>query len=288
MGRRAVLVASAGIALLLFAARPAKLYLPLGSTVPAAGALGHGGPSAAAASAVPRAWPARSNFPPQMTVMDKESVEQLAPKEDGIGREEGLFGRPGTGFKGKKDPYGSDRFKEKRLQEEKMLDALLHLKSKLESELPFLFIQDIDSSYFAEDVVFKEPHLPPIRGRNSYRVFIRGLKDSGNLIFEDPTFSVVRATHHEKDGLVKVRWKISGGYKSPFKFFQSSAGCFDGISYYYIDGSTGLVSVHQVDYTIPILPPLLKDQTALVWLDKAFAGVPSVPACSGVHSYAED
>jgi hypothetical protein len=165
-----------------------------------------------------------------------------------------------------------------------MFDNLLRLKEKLEAELPFMFIQELDSSHFASDVVFKEPHLPPIRGRGNYQLFLRGLKDSANLIFEEPQLKVVRATMHAEDGLVKVRWKISGNYKSPFKLFQDSMGCFDGISYYNVAGSSGLVSVHQVDYNIPILPPVLKSQDALSWLDTAFAGVPSVPACNTVRS----
>merc|ERR1719171_1942329 len=217
-----------------------------------------------------------------MTLADREAVESTESMD-------GLFGRPGAGFKDKKDPYSTEQMKQKRKQEEEMFDNLLHLKEKLEAELPFMFIMDLDSSHFANDVVFKEPHLPPIRGRQNYQLFLRGLKDTGNLLFEEPGFTVVRATHHEKDGLVKVRWKLSGKYKSPFKFFQSEQGCFDGISYYYVDND-GLVSVHQVDYHIPILPPVLKDQSALLWLDKAFAGVPSVPACqvAPVRSYSED
>merc|ERR1719235_2637730 len=52
--------------------------------------------------------------------------------------------------------------------------------------------------------------------------------------------------------MVKVRWKISGNYQGPLKFFgASSTGCFDGISYYFVEGSSGLVSVHQVDYQTP-------------------------------------
>jgi hypothetical protein len=209
--------------------------------------------------------------------MDKDSVDEV---------QSGLFGRPGRGFEDKADPYSKDLMQEKRKMEEKMLDDLLALKDKLEKELPFMFLMDLDPSHFATDVVFKEPHLPPIRGRQNYQLFLHGLRDTGNLLFEDPGFAVVRATHHEKDGLVKVRWKISGKYKSPFKFFQSEQGCFDGISYYYVD-SDGLVSVHQVDYHIPILPPVLKDQSALLWLDKAFAGAASVPACS-VRQYSEE
>jgi hypothetical protein len=208
-----------------------------------------------------------------MTIMDREAVDEA---------KKGLFGRPGPkGFKDKADPYDTDLAKERLKKEQQMLDNLLHLKDQLEQELPFMFLRDLDPSYFAKDVVFKEPHLPPIRGRASYQLFLRGLKDAGNLLFEDPGFGVVRATHHEKDGLVKVRWKISGKYKAPFNLFQSSQGCFDGISYYYVDGSSGLVSVHQVDYHIPILPPVVREQNAFVWLDKAFAGVPapSVPAC---------
>merc|ERR1719271_858852 len=134
--------------------------------------------------------------------------------------------------------------KQKLKEEQEMFDNLLHLKEKLEEELPDLFEKDLDDSHFAEDVVFKEPHLPPIRGRQNYQLFLHGLRDTGNLLFDDPGFAVVRATHHEKDGLVKVRWKISGKYKGPFKFFQQDQGCFDGISYYYAEGSSGLVSVH--------------------------------------------
>jgi hypothetical protein len=75
------------------------------------------------------------------------------------------------------------------------------------------------------------------------------------LLFEDPTFEVVRATLHAEDGLVKVRWKISGNYQAPLKFFKGSKGYFDGISYYYVAGSSGLVSVHTVDYQTPVMPP---------------------------------
>merc|ERR1719163_2583885 len=156
-------------------------------------------------------------------------------------------------------------------KDQEMFDNLLQLKEKLETELPFMFIEDLDSSHFTSDVVFKEPHLPPIRGRQNYQLFLRGLRDTGNLLFEEPRFEVVRATQHAEDGLVKVRWKISGHYQSPFKFFQTAVGCFDGISYYYVAGSSGLVSVHQVDYQTPILPPVLPNQESLGWLDKAFA-----------------
>ena len=167
---------------------------------------------------------------------------------------------------------------QKRKEEQALFDNLLRLKEKLEFELPLMFTKELDSSHFASDVVFKEPHLPPIRGRTNYQLFLRGLKDSGNLIFEEPQLQVVRATMHAEDGLVKVRWKISGDYKSPFKLFQDSMGCFDGISYYYVARTSGLVTVHQVDYNIPILPPVLKSQDALSWLDTAFAGVPTVRA----------
>merc|ERR1719473_410055 len=52
-----------------------------------------------------------------------------------------------------------------------MFDNLLQLKEKLEMELPFMFVMDLDPSHFATDVVFKEPHLPPIRGRQNYQLF---------------------------------------------------------------------------------------------------------------------
>jgi hypothetical protein len=171
--------------------------------------------------------------------------------------------------------------RQKLKKEQEMFDSLLGLKEKLESELPFMFLEDIDSSHFADDVVFKEPHLPPIRGRQNYKTFLRGLRDTGNLLFEEPRFEVLRATQHADDMLVKVRWKISGHYQSPFKFFQSGLGCFDGISYYYVAGSSGLVSVHQVDYQSPTLTPvLLPGQEANAWFQKAMSGVASVPACS--------
>merc|ERR1719171_3104643 len=208
-----------------------------------------------------------------MTLADREAVESTESMD-------GLFGRPGAGFKDKKDPYSTEQMKQKRKQEEEMFDNLLHLKEKLEAELPFMFIMDLDSSHFANDVVFKEPHLPPIRGRQNYQLFLRGLKDTGNLLFEEPRFDVARATIHAEDGLVKVRWRISGDYQSPFNFFQSSTGCFDGVSYYYVAGSSGLVSVHQVDYQVPIMPPVVTSQKALAWFDQAIAGVASVPACS--------
>jgi hypothetical protein len=222
-----------------------------------------------------------------MTLADRGTVEDLAN-----GVPDGLFGgKKGQGFPppekpDEPDPYNTELMKEKLKQEQQMFDNLLALKEKLEAELPFMFVMDLDSSHFASDVVFKEPHLPPIRGRQNYQLFLRGLRDTGHLLFEEPKFNVVRATTHAEDGLVKVRWKISGDYKSPFKFFQSSTGCFDGISYYNVAGSDGLVSVHQVDYHIPILPPVMQQKDALQWLDKAFAGVASVPACSTTVSVA--
>ena len=279
MGRRSVvLLAAAGLALLLYASRPATLFVPLGPT--AAAALRR--PDAAPGV---HAWTPRLNplGPAKMALMDRkaEAVSGDAVREREV--DEGLAGLFGRDQK-KHDPYNTEQMKQKRKEEQAMFDNLLRLKEKLEAELPFMFIQELDSSHFASDVVFKEPHLPPIRGRGNYQLFLRGLKDSGNLIFEEPQLKVVRATMHADDGLVKVRWKISGNYKSPFKLFQDSMGCFDGISYYNVAGSSGLVSVHQVDYNIPILPPVLKSQDALSWLDTAFAGVPTVPACNTVHS----
>jgi hypothetical protein len=215
-----------------------------------------------------------------MTLAEREEVEDLT---------DGLFGGKKRDFPlepEKPDPYDTESMKQKRKEEQEMFDNLLALKEKLEAELPSMFVMDLDSSHFASDVVFKEPHLPPIRGRQNYQLFLHGLRDTANLLFEEPQFKVVRATQHADDGLVKVRWKISGDYKSPFKFFQSSTGCFDGISYYNVAGSSGLVSVHQVDYHIPILPPVMQQQDTFTWLDKAFAGVASVPACSAVHNVA--
>jgi hypothetical protein len=271
MGRRVALIAAAGCGLLLYASTPAKYFVPVGP-IPSAG-------QRVDAVSVPGVWTPRSDprVAAKMTLMDKESVKEEAVVP------EGLFGGKGRGFKDE-DPYNTNKMKQKLKEEQEMFDNLLHLKEKLEEELPDLFEKDLDDSHFAEDVVFKEPHLPPIRGRENYQLFLHGLRDTGKLLFEDPTFKVVRATQHAEDGLVKVRWKISGNYKSPFKFFQNAIGCFDGISYYNVAGSTGLVSVHQVDYQIPILPPVLPNQESLGWLDKAFAGVASVPACQSVGS----
>jgi hypothetical protein len=271
MGRRIALLAAAGFALLLYAWRPAQLFLPIGPNASAAVA------QRSAARSVPGAWAPRSgpHFPAKMTLSDKETVDGL----------DGLFGRPRAGSAAKKeDPYNFDKMQEKRKKEQEMFDNLLKLKEKLEEELPSLFLTDLDNSHFAEDVVFKEPHLPPIRGRQNYQLFLRGLRDTGHLLFEEPQFVVVRATQHADEGLVKVRWKIKGDYKSPFKFFQDSTGCFDGISYYNVAEDSGLVSVHQVDYHIPIVPPALINQDANAWFNKAFAGVASVPACSSVNS----
>jgi hypothetical protein len=195
--------------------------------------------------------------------------------------EDGALRRPGNGLgDGGGDPYNTDAMRQRLRQEQEMFDKLLGLKEKLEMELPFMFVEDLDSSHFATDVVFKEPHLPPIRGRANYQRFLRSLRDTGRLLFEDPTFKVVRATQHAEDGLVKVRWKISGNYQSPLKFFHGPFGCFDGISYYYVKASTGLVSVHQVDYQTPIMP-LSKSLDALSW-STAWAGLvphPAAPAC---------
>jgi hypothetical protein len=121
--------------------------------------------------------------------------------------------------------------------------------------------------------------LPPIRGRKNYERFLRSLRDLGNVLFEDPSFEVIRATQHADDGLVKVRWRISGKYQGPFKFLKSSKGYFDGISYYYVAGSSGLVTVHQVDYQTPVMPP--EYQREVSW-SKALSGLvvpgPGAPA----------
>jgi hypothetical protein len=164
-----------------------------------------------------------------MTLTDDAEVK------DGSSRRAGQ----GLGDGDKDDPYNTELIRQKMKKDQEMFDNLLALKEKLEVELPFMFIHDLDSSHFAGDVVFKEPHLPPIRGRQNYQLFLKGLRDTGNLLFEEPRFDVVRATQHAEDGLVKVRWRISGDYQSPFNFFQSSTGCFDGVSYYYVAGSSG-------------------------------------------------
>merc|ERR1719183_3410518 len=150
-------------------------------------------------------------------------------------------------------------------------------------ELPFFFDTDLDSSIFTPDVVFQEPNLPPIRGIQNYKRFLRSLRDSACLVFEEPTFDVIRATHHAEQGLVKVRWKISGKYVGPLKFFgKGSVGSFDGISYYFVEGNSGLVSVHQVDYQTPIMTPKrAPTQDALLWSQNwagLVAPIPAVPA----------
>jgi hypothetical protein len=182
-----------------------------------------------------------------------------------------------------KDPYDIEKMRQKLKEDHEMFDNLLRLKEKLEMELPYMFMEDLDSSHFTSDVVFNEPHLPPIRGRENYKRFLRSLRDTGTLLFEDPSFDVVRATQHAEENLVKVRWRISGKYQGPIKFFRGSKdfGCFDGISYYYVSGTTGLVSVHQVDYQTPVMPPALKKQTSFsfsnAWVGR-IALVPPVPA----------
>jgi len=104
------------------------------------------------------------------------------------------------------DPYNIEKMREKLKRDQEMFDDLLHLKEQLEMELPFFFDTDLDSSIFTPDVVFQEPNLPPIRGIQNYKRFLRSLRDSASLVFENPTFAVIRATHHAEQGLVKVRW----------------------------------------------------------------------------------
>jgi hypothetical protein len=191
------------------------------------------------------------------------------------------------------DPYNIEQMRQKLKEDNEKFDNLLALKEKLEMELPFMFLEDLDSSHFTHDVVFKEPHLPPIRGRQNYQRFLRSLRDTGRLFFENPTFEVVRATHHAEDGLVKVRWKIKGNYQTPLGFFGKGLtyGCFDGISYYYVTGTSGLVSVHQVDYQTPVMPPVVNTQDVLSW-SKAWAGlaspVPALPSPLSYEEYEED
>jgi len=222
-----------------------------------------------------------------MTLMNKESAEDMSLGE-GLGDEEmesveKESREEGVTIEWEDDPYNLEQTKQKLKQEEEMLDNLLALKKKLEMELPFTFVEDLDSSHFAEDAVFKEPHLPPIRGRQNYKRFLRTLREFGNVLFEEPSFGVIRATHHADDGLVKVRWRISGNYQGPFKLLKSSTGYFDGISYYYVAGSSGLVSVHQVDYHTPVMPP----EYQVSW-SKALSGlvVPVAGAPAGIPAAA--
>jgi hypothetical protein len=178
MGRSsAALVAALGVALLLFAAasQPAKkLFVPAVPPRVAAGPAQRIG-----AASLPAAWIPRSDLTHRtamMTLMDRESVLDRDSAEDGS------LGQPGQGlgdedqdavakesfeegvkYEWEDDPYNVEQTKKHLKEEQERFDNLLRLKEKLEAELPFVFLEDLDSSHFASDVVFKEPHLPPIR-----------------------------------------------------------------------------------------------------------------------------
>jgi hypothetical protein len=166
-------------------------------------------------------------------------------------------------------------------QQQKEFDNLHHLADRLKDELPLFFtIDNVVVDVFADDVVFKDAHLPAIRGKDKYGVFLHAIQDTARLLYDQPGFSVQRVTVHTNEHMVKVRWQIWGKAKKIFTYLGGSPyGCYDGISKYYVEPESGKVSLHEVDYNIPISTGMVTQASQqMEWLNAMVTGGQRVAA----------
>lgn len=135
---------------------------------------------------------------------------------------------------------------------------------RLSNTLPKLFVQPMDYSIYHPNLIFQDN----IRGRQTVGIYnyvktIALLRTVGHLKYAYVTFTIIRITQHPEEGVIRVRWRISGisGLKVMFMFwkyklwelkkaFQEQESWYDGFSTFYV-GSDGLIYKHIADKMMP-------------------------------------
>lgn len=160
---------------------------------------------------------------------------------------------PGQGKSVKLDPSGKPS-----------PEQLSRVFDKLASTLPKLFVQPLDYTIYAQNIVFENR----IRGVTTVGLFsyvrqVSLLRTVGHIKFAYVKFEVLKITKHPEDGTVRVRWRITGlsGLKAMFQFWKiklwnwktvtdQMESWYDGFSTFYVGGD-GLVYKHVADSMMP-------------------------------------
>lgn len=131
----------------------------------------------------------------------------------------------------------------------------------LTESLPRFFVQTHNYHLYSPDVVF-EDRIRGIKtiGINSYILNLAYLKIKANLSFAHIKFHVLKATKHEDQSCIKVRWQIVGvpGLRIFFTFWRYNpfkaqktienvtSDVWDGFSTFYVNGD-GKIYRHLCD-----------------------------------------
>ncbi|XP_050694277.1 uncharacterized protein LOC126984582 [Eriocheir sinensis] len=143
-------------------------------------------------------------------------------------------------------------------------EQLSFVFNKLAETLPKLFVQPLDYTIYAQNIVFENR----IRGVRTVGLFpyvrqVALLRTIGHLRFAYIKFEILKITKHPEEGTVKVRWRIKGlsGYKAILQFWKlrlwdwstveaQMVSWYDGFSTFHI-ASDGLIHLHVADSMMP-------------------------------------
>ncbi|KAK4292797.1 hypothetical protein Pmani_034463 [Petrolisthes manimaculis] len=134
----------------------------------------------------------------------------------------------------------------------------------LAETLPKLFVQPLDYTIYAQNIIFENR----IRGVTTsglvpYVRQVALLRTVGHLKFAFVKFEILKITKHPEDGTIRVRWRIRGlsGFKAMFQFWKiklwdweglknQMINWYDGFSTFYVGGD-GKVYKHVADSMMP-------------------------------------
>jgi len=143
-------------------------------------------------------------------------------------------------------------------------EQLQRVANVLAETLPRLFIQPMDYTIYAQDIIFDNR----IRGTRTTGLYnyvkqVALLRCVGHLKYAYVRFQILKLTQHPEEGTVKVRWRISGisGLKILFTFWRyklwqwkelmdKQESWFDGFSTFHVS-SDGSVYLHVADKMMP-------------------------------------
>jgi len=133
------------------------------------------------------------------------------------------------------------------------LEQLLLLKEKLINHLPKFLKTTHPYALYTPDVIFENNYDEPGKttiGIFAYMVELIKIRFKINIKFSNAVIEILKITHDERDGTVKIRWRLRGyrGFKSMFvlpwkinpfdvgKSIKDEREWHDGFSIMYVNG----------------------------------------------------
>lgn len=175
--------------------------------------------------------------------------------------------------------------KDSRLPTEAELDLI---RQHLTNYMPHMFMRRHDYRIYTPDIIFENNFVenPYVTvGLTPYVLFLAKCRVYAHFKYANVKMHILKATIHQEDGSVRVRWRVSGipqirafmfwkfmpwRYKDALK---EESEWIDGFSTFYVQPKSGLVYKHRLDKVIPDDELLVKEKTKLDKLREMVAPV---------------